>query len=112
MKYSVASALLLILFGLTGCSKNLTESSAERIVQEYADAHTTDQQRRLGHVVIDSCNHLLLEAETNATATCKIHVELTDAGKATFHGGPTASSVQAQFGKQPDGTWIATRVGE
>ena len=123
VKVFMASALVLSLVGLSGCSKDLTASSAVRMVQKCLDERSTTEpllieRRKMGHVVIDSCDHLLLEGETFATANCKLHVELTDAGKAALGdagkaalgGRPPEGTVSASFGKQPDGTWIITRV--
>lgn len=64
----------------------------------------------LGHLVVGSCDHLLLASETTATASCKTQVKLTSGGKAIFGNGPTDQLMQASFGKQPDGTWIGTSI--
>lgn len=65
---------------------------------------------RLGHLVVDSCDHLLLVSETVANASCKTHVKLTSGGESIFGNRPTDQVMQAFFGKQPDGTWVGTRV--
>jgi hypothetical protein len=64
----------------------------------------------LGHLVVESCDHLLLASETTATASCKTHVKLMSAAEASFGSGPTDQVMQASFGKQPDGTWIGTSI--
>ncbi len=64
----------------------------------------------LGHLVVDSCENLLLASETTATASCKTHVRLTAGAVAIFGTGSTERPVEATFGKQPDGTWIGTGV--
>lgn len=66
---------------------------------------------KLGHLAVDSCEHLLLTSETAATASCKSHVKLTNAAEVVFGSRPTDQVIQASFGKQPDGTWIGTSVG-
>ena len=66
---------------------------------------------KLGHLVVESCDHLLLGTETTASATCKTHVKLTKEAEIIFGRRPTNQSVQAAFGKQPDGNWIATQIG-
>jgi len=70
----------------------------------------TGQILKLGHMVVDSCDHLLLGTETTATATCKTHVKLTGAAEVIFGSASTNNAVQASFGKQPDGTWIGTQI--
>jgi len=64
----------------------------------------------LGHLVVESCEHLLLASETTATASCKTHVKLTDGAEAIFGTRSTERSMEASFGKQPDGTWIGTSM--
>ena len=71
----------------------------------------TGQILKLGHMVVDSCDHLLLGTETTATATCKTHVKLTRAAEVIFGSAPTTNTVQASFGKKPDGTWTGTQIG-
>jgi hypothetical protein len=65
---------------------------------------------KLGHLVVDSCDHLLLGSETSATATCKTHVNLTEAAKGIFGTRSTEQPLQASFGKKPNGTWVATQI--
>lgn len=65
---------------------------------------------KLGHLVVDSCSQLLLDSETAAKAVCKTHVELTKPAEVIFGSGSTEQSMQAVFGKQPDGNWVTTRV--
>ena len=65
---------------------------------------------KLGHLVVDSCEHLLLGTETSATATCKTHINLTKEATVVFGNRPTEQSLQASFGKKPDGDWIGTQV--
>jgi hypothetical protein len=65
---------------------------------------------KLGHLVVESCDHLLLASETTATASCKTHVALTPAAEAIFGSRPTDRLMEASFGKQPDGTWIGTSI--
>jgi len=65
----------------------------------------------LGHLVVDSCDRLLLSSETKATASCKTHVALTSAAAAVFGSRPTDRPMDASFGKQPDGTWVGTGIG-
>jgi len=105
LRIVMVAALLLSLVGLSGCSKNLTESSAVKLVQKYADEKT--EHRELGRAVVDSCDHLLLQTETIATANCKVHVELTDAGKSHFRMELNGATGSTSFGKTPDGTWVA-----
>jgi FKBP-type peptidyl-prolyl cis-trans isomerases 1 len=64
----------------------------------------------LGHLVVESCEHLLPASETAASAACKTHVKLTAAAEAVFGSRPTDGLMQASFGKQPDGTWIGTSI--
>jgi len=64
----------------------------------------------LGHLIVESCDHLLLTSETAATASCKTHVKLTSAAAVIFGNRPTDQSMQVSFGKQPDGTWIGTQL--
>jgi hypothetical protein len=64
----------------------------------------------LGHLVVDSCEHLLLASETAATASCKTHIKLTGGAEAIFASRSTEQSMKASFGKQPDGTWVGTGV--
>ena len=64
----------------------------------------------LGHLVVESCEHLLLASETTATASCKTHVRLTGGAEAIFGNRPTDRLMEASFGKQPDGTWIGTSI--
>jgi hypothetical protein len=98
----------LLMSGLSGCSKALTDSSAVRIVQKYIDAQPKFSDRSLGHMVVVSCDHPLLVIETLATATCRWHMELTKAGELRFPGTPTNGSGVVSFGKQANGTWVAT----
>lgn len=63
---------------------------------------------KLGRLVVDTCDHLLLTSETAATASCKTHVKLTGAAEIIFGSRPTDRVMQAYFGKQPDGRWIGT----
>ncbi len=65
---------------------------------------------KLGHLVVDSCDRLLLSTETTASASCKTHVSLTSAAEIIFGKRPTDQLVQASFGKQPDGTWVGTQI--
>jgi hypothetical protein len=65
---------------------------------------------RLGHLVVESCGHLLLGSETVASASCKTHVKLTSAAESIFGSRPTDQTMQASFGKQPDGTWVGTGI--
>lgn len=65
---------------------------------------------KLGHLVVDSCDHLLLGTETTASAACKTHVVLTKDAKIIFGDRSTDQSVETTFGKQPDGTWVCTLV--
>jgi len=62
------------------------------------------------HLVVESCEHLLLASETTATASCKTHVTLTGGAEAIFGNRPTDRLMEASFGKQPDGTWIGTSI--
>jgi hypothetical protein len=64
----------------------------------------------LGHLEVDSCEQLLLDTETSASANCKTHVDLTKAARVIFGSGPTEQIMRSVFGKQPDGTWVATQV--
>lgn len=63
---------------------------------------------RLGNLVVDSCEHLLLSTETAATATCKTHVKLSKEAAAIFGETSTERPLQASFGKQPNATWVGT----
>ena len=65
---------------------------------------------KLGHLVIDSCDQLLLNSETTARATCKTHVKLTKEAELIFGKASTEQPIQPVFGKQPDGGWIGTSV--
>jgi hypothetical protein len=65
---------------------------------------------KLGRLVVESCDHLLLGTETTATVTCKTHVKLTKDAEAIFGSRSTDQSMGATFGKQPDGTWIGTQI--
>jgi hypothetical protein len=65
---------------------------------------------KLGRLVLQSCDHLLLGSETTATASCKTQVKLTNAAEVIFGSRPTEQPLLASFGKQPDGTWIGTGV--
>lgn len=104
LKRSVAFALLLGLFGFSGCSKALTNSSAVSLTQKFIDARASanPETAKLGHLVVDSCDQLFLTTETMATATCKVHMVWTVANR------PTELQMKATFGKQPDGNWIVT----
>jgi hypothetical protein len=111
MKRAIAFALLLGVVGLCGgCSNALTESSAVGILQKHLDDQQNDEERKVGHFVVDSCDHLLLVTETVATAQCTIHVSFTKEGAAKFGNTNNQSSsiIPARFGKQPDGTWVGT----
>jgi len=108
LKWAVASALLLGVFTLSGCSKALTESSAVSLVQKFSDNQQNEEMRKRGHPVIDSCDHLVLVIETMATAECKIHVKLTKAGEAIFGNAPQTGIIRASFSKKPDGSWVCT----
>lgn len=97
----------ILTFGLVavvGCSKTLTDKSAARALQKVGDARQTAETQ----FVVDECHELLLETETIATAKCRVHVNLTEAGVAAWGSAPTEWEVAASFGKQPDGTWVAT----
>ena len=65
---------------------------------------------KLGHLIVDKCDHLLLRSETAATASCKVHPKVGDAAAAIFGSGATDGMLQASFGKQPDGAWIGTGI--
>lgn len=65
---------------------------------------------RLGHIVVERCEHLLLVSETTATAACQTHVKLTSAAEVIFGNRPTDQTMQASFGKQPDGSWVGTGI--
>ncbi len=65
---------------------------------------------QLGHLVIDTCDNLLLSSETSATASCSTHIKLTDAAKIIFGERPTTRSLRATFGKQPDGGWVCVNI--
>jgi hypothetical protein len=65
---------------------------------------------KLGRLMVDKCESLLLSSETAATASCKTHVQLTSAAEAILGQRPTDQSMGAFFGKQPDGVWVCTRV--
>lgn len=65
----------------------------------------------LGHLVVEGCEHLLLGTETTATATCRTHIKLTKDAEIVFGSASTDQSLQASFGKQPDGKWIVTQIG-
>lgn len=64
----------------------------------------------LGHLEVDRCEHVLLSSETTATASCQTHVKLTPFAAAVCGDGSTDQTMQASFGKQPDGTWVATNM--
>ena len=64
----------------------------------------------LGHLAVESCEHLQLASETTATASCKTHVRLTGAAEAIFGNRRTDQLMEASFGRQPDGTWIGTSI--
>jgi hypothetical protein len=110
MKRAIAFALLLGVVGLCGgCSNALTESSAVGILQKYLDdKQNTDEDRKIGHIVVDSCDHLLLTTETVATAQCKVHMNFTKEGAAKFGNNQSSAIIPARFGKQPDGKWVGT----
>lgn len=65
---------------------------------------------KLGHVVVESCEQLLLTSETSAKATCTAHVELTKFAEAIFGSSSTSGPAEFVFGKQPDGDWVTTGV--
>jgi hypothetical protein len=65
---------------------------------------------KLGHLIIDSCEQLLLNSETSAGATCKTQVTLTREAEMVFGSSPTDQPMGVTFGKQPDGTWVVTSV--
>lgn len=91
---------------LWGCSNALTESSAVRILQKNmdeqyekykADEHLKDV---VEHLVVESCERLVLTAETMATARCTVRRKNKT----------TAVLPEVVFGKKPDGTWTVTSV--
>ena len=65
---------------------------------------------QLGHLVVDGCDHLLLATEISATATCQSHIVLTDVAKAIWGEKSTKETLQASFGRQPNGKWIGTKI--
>ncbi len=65
---------------------------------------------KLGHLVVDACEQLLLNSETTARATCKTHVKMTSESETIFGKGPTDQAMEVAFGKQPDGNWLVTSV--
>jgi hypothetical protein len=48
--------------------------------QKYFEDNQNDEQRKLGHPVVDRCDHLLLVTETVAKAQCTVHLTLTKDG--------------------------------
>lgn len=65
---------------------------------------------RLGHLEVDTCDHLLLASETTATASCKTHVKLNATARDVFGDRSTDQVMQVSFGKQPNGTWVCTNL--
>jgi hypothetical protein len=63
---------------------------------------------KLGHLVTDSCDNLVLVSETAATAVCKTHLKLTKDAEIIFGNRATNIPLLALFRKKPDGTWSAT----
>ena len=108
----VASAFLLCLLVISGCSNALNDSSARRLVQKhFADMEQfekTDVTRQ--HIVVQSCDHLLLGTET--TATCIAHAVVTWPSGPYASKGPLKVDVMASFCKRPDGSWALTDVKE
>ncbi len=101
--------IAVLAFGLVAvvsCSKTLTEKSAARILQKASDARRTAETRKLGRLVVDECRELLLQTDTVATAKCRVHVDLTEAGVAANSNAPTEEEVRVIFRRKPDGTWI------
>jgi hypothetical protein len=109
MKRAIAFALLLGAVGVCGgCSNTLTESSAVSMFQKYFEDNQNDEQRKLGHPVVDRCDHLLLVTETVAKAQCMVHMSLTKDGATKLGNAPPPGLIYVDFGKQPDGRWVVT----
>jgi len=61
-----------------------------------------------GRLIVDTCDQLLLQDETKATAICSGHLEPTGAVKTILGDGFKTISIRATYGKQPDGEWVGT----
>lgn len=84
-----------------GCSNALTESSAVGILQKHIDEQAqANPQLKAEGLVVESCERLVLAAETTATARCKFRTKNKSAD--VFP--------EVVFGKKPDGTWVVTSV--
>lgn len=101
IKISNTMALMLFVILAIGCSNALTESSAVGILQKHIDeqAQASPQLKAEG-LVVESCERLVLAAETTATARCKFRTKT----------GTTDVFPEVVFGKKPDGTWVVTSV--
>ena len=98
---------------LTGSSTG-ADFKQEAYIYDWTDKMPKDAlsagNLKLGNLVVDSCDHLILSSETTATADCKTHVKLTPTADVLFGQQSTLQRVAASFGKQPDGTWVATGI--
>jgi hypothetical protein len=65
---------------------------------------------RLDDAAVDSCENLLLQTETTASCTCKWHSNLSKPLTSMYGKNRLDGTIQATFGKQPDGNWMVTNV--
>jgi len=103
------SAVLATGVVLVGCSSQLTESSAVRLLQRYYDEQNKRDPNSNLNFVVESCTRLVLANEVSATARCSVKGVLTPAGKAAGTTPTAPFWIRAFFGKQPDGTWVFTQ---
>lgn len=66
-------------------------------------------QIKAGPIEVDSVDKLLLATETAAVGEFTWHVKLNEAGKILSGEESKSGKGNAEFGKQPDGTWVLVR---
>jgi len=101
IKMSKITTVMFYVILALGCSNALTESSAVGILQKHIDEQSkANPQLKAEGLVVESCERLVLAAETTATARCKFRTKNSSAD--VFP--------EVVFGKKPDGTWVVTSV--